>query len=333
MDAKKEYAIYRNIYSKIAPFLLTRYIIIGNGNYCDGQYTLSQRIPSLLQAKTDANAPSTRVLFHRRDEEHCTNGLRIHITSGDSNISEFSNYLKMGMTGIVLKMIEQEFISQRFEVLDLMRTLEEINSDMTCKNRRIIYRKFRFPRIRKILPFLKTMEKRECKNAVQIQEMYLGMAEKFAEKHGIKTDVVKNWRWVLNAMKKNPELLENKLDWMIKKNLINLAEDESVKENINLQYHALGGESFFSKIAKQFGIGRITAETDVEKAIYEPPNTRALTRKQLVEKLNKDNCTIKKLDWDSIIFIKSNAPYKINMNTPFYIPLDSEKLQHHIYYV
>jgi len=58
---------------------------------------------------------------------------------GDTNMSEYTTYLKVGTTSIVLRMIEDGFIEgsiiERLTIEDPVRAIKEVSHDPTCKKK------------------------------------------------------------------------------------------------------------------------------------------------------------------------------------------------------
>lgn len=312
--------IRTKIFPLLIPFLLTRYIFCGNGNYHKGEYMISQRASLMVGVdfiRSDVLASTIPVLFHSRNEPLCTNGFRIHLTSGDCNMSEFCNYLKVGTSALVLKMIEHNFLSNDFNILNAMDALKKINYDLSCKKKEIISKEFK-------IPFLRLFERIHYHNAIDIQKRYLEKAEKFVKKYKLDDDIIKKWDHTLSVLEKNPEELNNSIDWIIKKKLIDSAENEGTRDAINFQYHAIGSHNFFSKISEKMNVKTIVKNEEVQKALYEPPNTRALTRKELTEILVGNDYEIVGMNWDYIVYKNLSNRFKINLSTPFYVlPNDS----------
>ncbi|MBI5166834.1 MAG: proteasome accessory factor PafA2 family protein, partial [candidate division NC10 bacterium] len=104
---------FERIVDQLIPFLVTRQIYAGAGkvgaeNQADPvDYQISQRadfFETLLGLDTMAKRP----LINTRDEPHADEEKyrRLHVIVGDSNMSEYTTYLKVGATAIVLSMVE-----------------------------------------------------------------------------------------------------------------------------------------------------------------------------------------------------------------------------------
>lgn len=103
-----------DLVAAIIPFLVTRPIFCGAGRVGIGGrsesagYQISQRadyIENLVGLETTHKRP----IFNTRDEPHASQQQwrRIHVIVGDANLFDFSTYLRVGVTGLVLWAIEQ----------------------------------------------------------------------------------------------------------------------------------------------------------------------------------------------------------------------------------
>ena len=129
---------------------------------------------------------------------------RLHILFSDSNMSEFAEYLKIGTTSIVIRMIES---GVDFGSLELRRPVRAL---------------------RKVSRFghgaLLELRNGEQRSALQIQREYLASAKRFIEQDPDTTeeerDIVQRWAETLDQLDKNPALLGDRIDWAIKKRVM-----------------------------------------------------------------------------------------------------------------
>ena len=104
---------------QLIPFLVTRQIFTGAGKVFRTRrgtvYHISQRAQHIRQ-KISGTTTNERSIINTRDEPHAIKEKyrRLHIIVGDSNMSEFSTYLKVGTTALVLQMIEDDFLPPTF---------------------------------------------------------------------------------------------------------------------------------------------------------------------------------------------------------------------------
>ncbi len=91
----------------LVPFLVSRQLIAGAGRWHRGRFTLSQRCEVLGDVMSGATTRS-RPLINTRDEPHADpeRFRRLHVLSGDTNVSEETTWLKLVATELVLRAAE-----------------------------------------------------------------------------------------------------------------------------------------------------------------------------------------------------------------------------------
>src|SRR3982751_3187942 len=126
---------------QLIPFFVTRQIYSGAGKVLKvsgkPQFFISQRAQHIHE-KTSSSTTSSRSIINTRDEPHADaeKYRRLHIIVGDSNMSEYATYLKVGATSILLRMLEDP--SQVLRDLTLenpIRAIREISHDTSCRRR------------------------------------------------------------------------------------------------------------------------------------------------------------------------------------------------------
>ena len=97
-------------------------------------YHMSQRAQHIRQ-KISGTTTNERSIINTRDEPHAIKEKyrRLHIIVGDSNMSEFTTYLKVGTTAIVLQMIEDDFLTPNLSLRNPVRAIKDISRDLTCR--------------------------------------------------------------------------------------------------------------------------------------------------------------------------------------------------------
>jgi proteasome accessory factor A len=138
---------------------------------------------------------------------------RLHLLCSDSNMSEISEYLKVGTTGLVLQMIEG---GADFSDLQLKSPVDALKL------------------VSKIGPgTLLELANGERMSALQIQRKYAETARRFLSeaRNGEREDalIVELWTEILDRLDENPGALSAQLDWAIKKRLM----DEYILERTN----------------------------------------------------------------------------------------------------
>jgi len=306
---------FRQLASKLIPFFVTRQIFSGAGKIKPekhGGYAISQRAQHIREEISIATT-TARGIINTRDEPHADREKyrRLHVIVGDSNMSEFTNFLKVATTNIVLRMIEDGFIQQRFNLRNAVRAIQQISDDISCT--------------RKI-----ELEDGKWLSAVELQQEYLEIAKRYLEQTDsdfITDQTMMHWEYVLKCLSTDPMRLDQELDWVIKKKLIdkyassrNLAWDSAKIAMLDLQYHNIRtDQGLYYKLERDGLVRRITEEKNIEHAMrYPPETTRAKFRGRFVQLCNEKKIACG-VNWS---YIQLYEPYqKLFLSTD---PLQAE---------
>jgi len=300
-------ASFKQIVEHLLPFFATRQVYTGagkvgsenRGQKCD--YQLSQRA-DFFETEVALDTMVKRPIINTRDEPHADREKyrRLHVIVGDSNMSEYTIYLRNGVTALVLSMIEDGAITKSMAMRDPVRAIKDVSHDSTC---------------RKEL----AMESGKKLNAVEIQAEYLDMALTYAATHDIDEvtqDVLVKWQDVIEALRRDPMELSNRIDWVIKKQLIESYrerkgydwEDSQVRM-LDLQYHdTRPDKGLYSMLERQGRVERICTDEEITAAIHTPPgDTRAYFRGECLRRYAGE---VFGVNWDSISFGVGDEPIK-----------------------
>ena len=306
---------FRQLASKLIPFFVTRQIFSGAGKIKPekhGGYAISQRAQHIREEISIATT-TARGIINTRDEPHADREKyrRLHVIVGDSNMSEFTNFLKVATTNIVLRMIEDGFIQQRFNLRNAVRAIQQISDDISCT--------------RKI-----ELEDGRWLSAVELQQEYLEIAKRYLEQTDsdfITDQTMMHWEYVLKCLSTDPMRLDQELDWVIKKKLIdkyassrNLAWNSAKIAMLDLQYHNIRtDQGLYYKLERDGLVRRITEEKNIEHAMrYPPETTRAKFRGRFVQLCNEKKIACG-VNWS---YIQLYEPYqKLFLSTD---PLQAE---------
>jgi hypothetical protein len=206
-----ESGFFKLMIKAIIPFLVTRQIFCGAGKVFSSDtlaFQISQRA-DLIDSELSSDTTFRRGIINSRDEPLCQldKYRRLHILVGDSNMSEISSFIKIGATGIVLQLIEEEeAYNPEIELEDPIKALREISKDPTCTC------KVRLNNGQKV-------------TALQIQREYLKRAQNHFNRatislNNINKHILHLWENLLSRLEKDPANLRQEVDWAIKKSLI-----------------------------------------------------------------------------------------------------------------
>jgi proteasome accessory factor A len=265
----------------LIPFFVTRQVFSGAGKVLHGprgaHFCLSQRAEHIWEGVSSATTRS-RPIINTRDEPHADaeRYRRLHVIVGDSNMSEYTTFLKIGVTDLVLRMVEENAVMRDLTLENPIRAIREISHDITCR------KKVRLANGREL-------------SALDIQEQYLERAERFAEHGGldpVAKEVLRDWAEALEALR-NQELdrLRSKVDWIAKYLLIKAYRDRHglplshpKVALMDLAYHDVNRERGLYYVLERRGeMERSVAERDVQRAMHDPPQTtRARLRGEFI---------------------------------------------------
>src|SRR5215831_893267 len=254
----------------LIPFFVTRQIFAGAGKVLPMprgfHYCLSQRAQHICQ-EISSSTTSARSIINTRDEPHADaeRYRRLHIIVGDSNMSEYATYLKVGTAALVLSMIEEGYTVHGMELEDPVKAIREISRDATLKRK------------------IKLDDGRQM-TAIEIQRAYLDRAQDYLaqEDHDpIQDDVFERWAFVLDRMEDEPMQLVREIDWITKKHLIqSFADkkgcgwDDPRVFLLDLQFHDVKRTRGLYYLMESRGlIERIVEEEAVQRAMSTPPQT------------------------------------------------------------
>jgi proteasome accessory factor A len=313
----ENYLVQRGVnFHKLAelliPFFVTRQVFAGAGKVLKtrmgNHYYVSQRAQHIYQEISGATT-SSRGIINTRDEPHADEEKyrRLHVIVGDSNMSEFATYLKVGTTAIVLSMVEDGFIKRDLALEDPVRAIKEISHDVACKRRVKLKRGKEF-------------------SAIEIQREYLDLALEYyqgQERSPQVADLLEKWQYVLDKLAEDPMTLHRELDWVIKRELINAyisrkgcSFDDQRVFMMDLQYHDLRRDKgLYFTLERQGYVERIITDEEILLAMKTPPaDTRAYFRGMCLQKYPKE---VYGVSWSSIIFDTGDLAVKrIPMTDP-----------------
>ena len=301
---------------QLIPFLVTRQIFTGAGKVFRTRrgtvYHISQRAQHIRQ-KISGTTTNERSIINTRDEPHAIKEKyrRLHIIVGDSNMSEFSTYLKVGTTALMLQMIEDDFLPPTFSLRNPVRAIKDISRDLTC---------------REAVP----LNSGKKYSALELQKEYLDLAHRYYSTRPMSpeaADILQKWEYVLTKLEEDPMQLHHEIDWVIKLHLLqaygertNLSPEASGDRMLmlDLQYHDIRREKGLYFLLERKGqVVRLATNEQIEKAMVDPPqNTRAKMRGELI-KLAKMKRIPYDLDWNYIrigyllnLWVKCNDPFQ-----------------------
>ncbi len=267
----------------LIPFLVSRQIYAGAGKVLQtargAMYCISQRAEHIWEGVSSATTRS-RPIINTRDEPHADaeRYRRLHVIVGDSNMSEYATFLKVGAVGILLRMLEEQSVVLRDMTLENpIRAIREISHDMTCRRR------------------VRLANGREL-SALDIQSEYLNRALRYAETRGLsplEEQALGMWEHCVTGLEKDPLSLSRECDWVAKYHLI-----EAYRERhdlplshprialMDLQYHDVNRDrGLFYRLQDRGMVDRVCTDEAIDDAVENPPQTtRARLRGEFIKR-------------------------------------------------
>jgi proteasome accessory factor A len=265
----------------LIPFFVTRQIYCGAGKVLHGprgaQFCLSQRAEHIWEGVSSATTRS-RPIINTRDEPHADaeRFRRLHVIVGDSNMSEFTTFLKVGVTDLVVRMVEENTVMRDLTLENPIRAIREVSHDITCKRK------------------IKLATGREL-SAIDIQNEYFERASRFIERRGadeLSARILHEWGNALEALATGePDRLAEKVDWVSKYVLVEryrtrngLPLSHPRIALMDLAYHDVNRERGLYYLLERRGkMERVVPDKQVQRAMREPPQTtRARLRGEFI---------------------------------------------------
>ena len=272
----------------LIPFLVTRQIYAGAGKVLQtargATYCISQRAEHIWEGVSSATTRS-RPIINTRDEPHADaeRYRRLHVIVGDSNMSEYTTFLKVGAASLIMRMFEEPSVVFRDMTLENpIRAIREISHDLTCKRP------------------VRLANGREA-SALQIQSDYLERALRFAEHRDLSPEekqALMMWEHCLTKIDEDPFQLDREVDWVIKHRLIEAYRERHGSDLgdaevalVDLQYHDVVRErSLFQRLQDRGMVERVITDDAIATAVDQPPQTtRARLRGEFIRRAKAAN--------------------------------------------
>jgi proteasome accessory factor A len=267
----------------LIPFLVSRQIYTGSGKVLQtargAMFSIAQRAEHIWEGVSSATTRS-RPIINTRDEPHADaeRYRRLHVIVGDSNMSEYTTFVKVGSAACMLRMLEDPSVVLRDMTLENpIRAIRDISHDMTCR------RKVRLANGREV-------------SALDIQREYLDRALRYADTKGfppLEQKALEMWEHCISTIENDPLKLDREVDWVIKYRLLEafrarheLPLGHARVQLLDLQYHDISRDrSPFYKLQDRGLIDRMCLDSDIDTAIEVPPQTtRARLRGEFIKR-------------------------------------------------
>src|SRR5215210_2414288 len=302
---------FDRIVTQFTAYLVTRQVFTGAGRVGIGQtsqqpgFQISQRA-DFFEAEVGLETTLNRPIINTRDEPHAdaSRHRRLHVITGDANLSEIATYLKVGTAAWVLRVIEAGELGADLRLETPVAAMRAVSHDLSCRAPLTLQDGRRF-------------------SPVDLQEVYLEACRRHLDRVGSELsetavveakDVFARWQDCLDALRTDPFTLADQLDWVAKLSLMEsyrsrdgLGWDAPKLALIDLQYADVDPRrSLYAALVAKGKIRRLITDEEIERARNHPPeDTRAYFRGRVMEKFG---AAVVAASWDSVIFDVPDRP-------------------------
>lgn len=262
-------------------------------------FQIAQRPDFCCCQLTGPETTHNRPQLNSRDEALCgdddTTLARLHLINFDTTLMHTSNFLKAGVTALVLAMTEQEHTDPSLILDDPLGAVVAISHD---------------PSLRHKVRLLSGADV----TAVEHQQALCGQAHRFVaagRAQGIvpyAEDILALWAETLEQLRRNDTAaLVRKCDWVLKKTLLEqaIAEQGLTWQSpeiryLDFLYHDLDpSDGLYYACERANLTNQIVSDAHIERFVHLPPvDTRAWLRAHLLARLPAES--IVSVDWDEL---------------------------------
>jgi proteasome accessory factor A len=207
-------------------------------------------------------------------------------------MSPMMTFLKMGVTALVLSMIEDSELNLDLDLVDPVLEMQAVSRDFGFEHT------------------LQLVDGTDL-SAIEIQRRYLAAAQTYLATKGadvMTRQVLDLWESVLDALENDIDSLIGTVDWVSKKSLLDsyrlrddLGWQDSKLKAIDLQFSDIRADkSLALVIQRNSGVSDFFSEEDIARAVANPPeDTRAYIRGKSVQTYGE---YVVGASWESLIF-------------------------------
>ncbi len=295
---------FADIVRHLVPFFVVRQVITGSGRVGIGQdsrtpgFQLSQRA-DFFEVEVGLETTLKRPLINTRDEPHAVADLyrRLHVIIGDANHCDVANLLKLGMTSLVLALIEDRAMTKDLTLAKPVATLHQISHDPTLQAKVTLRDGGQMTALELLW---------EYHDAVAAYLDVRGLGGESDDPHT--AEVMRLWGDVLHRLETDPSTCAADLDWVAKQQVLEgyrerdgLDWSDPRLRAVDIQWSDVRPEKgLFRRLADRGRMTMLVDEAAVEAAVTTPPeDTRAWFRGTCLDKWPTQ---IAAASWDSVIF-------------------------------
>ncbi len=297
--------------------LASRALLVGAGYWRPNKEDPLRMLPAQklldIEEETSASTTTRKPLLNLRDEEHtgAVDLARLHITSGDANISPWSTWLKLGSTSLVLRLVETgtHHVSVDHLPMNMLGTAMQVAHK---GNEALI-----------------TLRNNKHVHPIDIHEELAEACRLMSEEVNVPKEeliVLEEWGRAIDDFRRDPTLLQDRTEWIARRQWLNQAHDK-LRNKDNLLSKLATADKMWDNMPmedadnKKLGIGFRKRDamafpgydpTEAEWLVDHPPShTRAAERSSLIRAMIHNQLTYDtnaRCDWEVVSGIKLDDP-------------------------
>ncbi len=274
------YGEFGKLAEHLIPFFVSRQIFTGAGKVLQtargARYCISQRAEHIWEGVSSATTRS-RPIINTRDEPHADaeKFRRLHVIVGDSSMSEYSAWIKIATTAVLLRMLEEGIVMRDLSLENPIRAIREISHDITCRRQ------------------VRLANGREA-SAIELQWEYLSRAADYVDRRDDPEmkETVRAWEECLLLLEEDFTKLDTKIDWVMKYTMLQsyrakhgLGLGHPKLALMDLAYHDVSRRRGLYYLLERNGLAeRYVTDAEIDTAKLEPPQTtRAKLRGEFIK--------------------------------------------------
>ena len=263
-----------------------------------------------------------RPIINARDEAHCgpaSGGLelaRLHVIFHDTTLTPVSNYLKAGVSQLVLALLETGWCDKQLMLANPLDALTAWGHDPD-------------------LGASAALADGRSITAIAHQRLFLEPVKAFVARGDASCvpdaqEIVALWEDTLDRLERrsadDTEVLARRLDWVLKRELLSRAiarhpgldwASPAIRA-ADLRFASLGGDGLYDAVAAVSGVDAWVTEAELERAQRVPPeDTRAWLRTMLLRQAGPRG--IARVNWDEVCLNPAAArepPLVVRLDDP-----------------
>ncbi|HEX2180468.1 MAG TPA: Pup--protein ligase [Actinomycetota bacterium] len=274
------YGEFGKLAEHLIPFFVSRQIFTGADKVLQtargARYCISQRAEHIWEGVSSATTRS-RPIINTRDEPHADaeKFRRLHVIVGDSSMSEYSAWIKIATTAVLLRMLEEGIVMRDLSLENPIRAIREISHDITCRRK------------------VRLANGREA-SAIELQWEYLSRAADYVDRRDDPEmkETVRAWEECLVLLEDDFTKLDTKVDWVMKYTMLQnyrakhgLGLGHPKLALMDLAYHDVSRRRGLYYLLERNGLAeRYVTDAEIDTAKLEPPQTtRAKLRGEFIK--------------------------------------------------